>query len=265
MWPFRRKKKRQAPSEATSSPHTILGRVSTLLRANIHAAIDQAEDPEKMLDQLMRDYTAGIADTREAVGETIANVRLIEAQQAQDDEATREWEHKAQLAAARAKTLTKKGDTAGAQKAETLARKALNKQIAAEQRMESRYESIEQSNHVVESLKEGLQKMDERFDELKNHRSQLLSRYHLAQTQERVVGAVSQINSADPTSAISQLEEKIMRKEASAQGRLEVASNSIDNQFDELERNATAMEADSRLDALLGRDSHSSPAQIEKG
>lgn len=264
MWFFGRKKKKQAPSPETSSPHTILGRVSTLLRANIHAALDEASDPEKMLDQLVRDFTAGVADAREAVSETITNVRLIEAKQSQDRMEIEQWSGKAEMAAARARQLAKKGDEAGARQAEQLAQKALTRQINAEQRVASREETIAQNNAMVESLKQGLEQMGEKLEELKENRSELLTRHHLAQTQQHVVGAVSQINSADPTSAMSQLEEKVLRSEASAQAQLEVASSSLESQFETLESASTSVEASHRLEALLGRPV-TSTNQIEKG
>ena len=57
---------------------SILGRVSQLVRANINAILDGAEDPEKMLDQLVRDFTDNIAEAEDAVAQTIGNLRLIE-------------------------------------------------------------------------------------------------------------------------------------------------------------------------------------------
>ena len=78
-----------------------------------------------------------------------------------------------------------------------------------------------------------------------------------------MVGAVSQINSADPTSAMSQLEEKVLRSEASAQAQLEVASSSLESQFETLESASTSVEASHRLEALLGRPI-TSTNQIEK-
>ena len=57
---------------------SILGRIGQLVRANINAILDSAEDPEKMLDQLVRDFTNSIAEAEEAVAQTIGNLRLIE-------------------------------------------------------------------------------------------------------------------------------------------------------------------------------------------
>jgi len=57
---------------------SIFGRISQLVRANINALIDQAEDPQMMLDQMVRDYTNSIADAEAAIAETIGNLRLLE-------------------------------------------------------------------------------------------------------------------------------------------------------------------------------------------
>ncbi|MGB3413216.1 MAG: PspA/IM30 family protein, partial [Microbacteriaceae bacterium] len=57
---------------------SILGRIGQLLKANINALLDSAEDPEKMLDQLVRDYTNNIADAEDAIAQTIGNLRLME-------------------------------------------------------------------------------------------------------------------------------------------------------------------------------------------
>ncbi len=63
---------------------SIFGRISTLVRANINAMIDQAEDPQKMLDQLVRDYTNNLADAEAAIAETIGNLRLLERDHQED-------------------------------------------------------------------------------------------------------------------------------------------------------------------------------------
>ena len=77
---------------------SILGRISQLTRANINALLDRAEDPEKMLDQLVRDYTNSIADAEEAVAQTIAQVRMAEADLKEDQDAAQEWGRKAAAA-----------------------------------------------------------------------------------------------------------------------------------------------------------------------
>ena len=74
---------------------SILGRVSQLIRANINAILDSAEDPEKMLDQLVRDFTNNIAEAEDAVAQTIGNLRLIEDDAREARQAAAEWLDKA--------------------------------------------------------------------------------------------------------------------------------------------------------------------------
>ena len=63
---------------------SILGRIGQLAKANINALLDQAEDPQKMLDQMVRDYTNSIAEAEDAIAVTIGNLRLAEADHAED-------------------------------------------------------------------------------------------------------------------------------------------------------------------------------------
>ena len=60
------------------SKQSILGRIAQLAKANINALLDQAEDPQKMLDQMVRDYTNSIADAEAAIAQTIGNLRMQE-------------------------------------------------------------------------------------------------------------------------------------------------------------------------------------------
>ena len=63
---------------------TIFGRIAQLAKANINALLDAAEDPQKMLDQMVRDYTNSIREAEAAVAQTIGNLRLLEKDHAED-------------------------------------------------------------------------------------------------------------------------------------------------------------------------------------
>ena len=93
---------------------SILGRVSALLRANINALLDQAEDPQLMLDQLFRDYTNNIAEAESAVAQTIGNLRLMEQDHKEDVEAAADWGRKALAASAKGDELRAAGNAADA-------------------------------------------------------------------------------------------------------------------------------------------------------
>jgi phage shock protein A len=239
------------------SQQSIFGRISQLARANIHAMIDGAEDPEKMLDQMIRDYTANITEAEQAVAQTIGNLRLMEADRDEDVAAARDWGSKALAASGRADQLRAAGNTAEADRLDGLAKVALERQIKAEQDGSSLHTQITSQQAVVDKLRAGLEGMKGKLHELKQRRDELVSRQKVAVAQNQMHDAIKSIDLADPTSELSRFEEKIRREEARALGNAELAASSLDNQFAELEDAGTAIEVESRLAAL--KSSQSSP------
>ena len=229
---------------------SIFGRITQLARANIHALIDSAEDPEKMLDQMIRDYTANISEAEQAVAQTIGNLRMMEADQQEDAEAARDWGTKALAASRRGDTLRGAGTTAEADRLDSLAKVALERQIKAEQDARGLDEQIATQRVVVEKLKAGLESMRSKLVELKSRRDNLVSRQKVAAAQNQMHDAIKSVNLADPTSELTRFEEKVRREEARAVGAAELAASSLDAQFAELEDAGTAIEVESRLAAL---------------
>ncbi|MFD1859796.1 PspA/IM30 family protein [Aeromicrobium camelliae] len=229
---------------------SILGRVAQLTRANINALLDKAEDPEKMLDQMIRDYTNSIAEAEKAVAETIGNLRLAEADHAEDVRDAREWGNKALAASQKADALRAQGQSAEAARFDNLAKVALGKQIQHENEAKQAAPMIESQNEVVEKLKTGLVQMRSKLGELQVKRDQLVARQKTAEAQARVQSAVKSIDILDPTSEISRFEEKIRRVEAQVAGQAELNASSIDAQFEELELDSTQLEVEARLAEL---------------
>lgn len=229
---------------------TILGRISQLAKANINSMLDRAEDPEKMLDQLVRDYTNSISEAEEAVAQTIANVRMAEADLRSDEEAAQEWGRKAGAASRKAEELRIGGDTAGADKFDNLAKIALGRQIQHESEANAARPAIEQQNVTVEKLKEGLVSMKTKLEELKSKRGTLVARARSAEAQGKVNEAMRSIDVMDPTSELGRFEEKIRREEALVAGRAEAHATTLEDQFDQLEDHSHDAEIEARLAAL---------------
>lgn len=229
---------------------TILGRIAQLTRANINAILDRAEDPQKMLDQLVRDYTNSIREAEEAVAVTIGNLRLAEKDYESDKAEARDWGNKARSAATKAEELRSAGDSDGAGKFDKLARIAITKQINAENEVKAAEPMITQQNEVVDKLKDGLVQMKGKLDELKSKRDQLIARQKSAEAQSRVTDAISSINVLDPTTEISRWEEQVRREEARVAGKQEIAGASLESQFAELEDHNKNAEIEARLAAL---------------
>ena len=233
---------------------SIFGRIAQLAKANINALIDAAEDPQKMLDQMVRDYTNNIVEAEAAVAQTIGNLRLLEQDHAEDLRAADEWGSKALAASNKADEFRAAGDTANADKFDNLAKIALGKQMQAEREAKAAEPQIASQTQVVEQLKDGLTKMRAKLDELKSKRDELNARQKTAAAQSQVNDALKAFDVMDPTSEVSRFEEKVRREEARVQGQQELAASSLDAQFNDLEELGRQSELDARLAALKNKN-----------
>ena len=229
---------------------TILGRVGQLLRANINSMIDGAEDPEKMLDQLVRDFTNNMSDAQDAVAQTIGNLRMVEDDAKEAGAARDDWASKASAASNKADELRAAGNASDADKFDSLARLALGRQISFEAQIKTFQTQIDQQTALVDQLKDGLNKMRARRDELVQKRDELVARAKMAQAQTQVQTTLKNVSVMDPTSELSQYEDKIRHQEAMARGMAEVNASSIDDQFASLQGDEDKVEVDARLAAL---------------
>lgn len=225
---------------------SILGRVTQMARANINALLDAAEDPKKMLDQMVRDYTKNIAEAEEAVAQTIGNLRMMEEDQREAKEAAEEWGAKAAAAASKAKQLTAGNPTEG-ERFQNLARIAIKRQMTFEEQVKDFAPSIAQQQEVVDKLKAGLNSMVIKLEELKTKRDELVGRAKMAEAQSKVQDAIQSVDISDPTSELSRFEDKIRREEAKVAGRAELAASSLDAQFESLDDDYEDAEVERRL------------------
>jgi phage shock protein A len=229
---------------------SIFGRISTLMRANINALLDQAEDPRKMLDQLVRDYTNNIADAEAAIAETIGNLRLLERDHEEDVQAASEWGRKALAASRKADELRSAGHADEADKFDNLAKVALQRQITSEGEARTAEPQLAAQNKTVEQLKDGLNGMKQKLDQLRAKSAELVARQKTAEAQNKVADAVKSIDVMDPTSELGRFEEKIRREEALAAGKQELAASTLDAQFNQLDDMGELTEVEARLAAL---------------
>jgi phage shock protein A len=229
---------------------TILGRIGQLVRANINAMLDDAEDPEKLLDQLVRDFTNNIAEAEEAVAQTVGNLRLLEEDLAEARQATVEWGDKATAAARKAEATRGQGSAPEADRFDELAKIAIRRQISFESQIKTFETQIDQQRELTDKLKDGLNKLRAKRDDLVTKRDELVSRAKMAAAQRQVQEAVRDVSIMDPTSELNRFEERIRREEAMARGMAEVAASSIEEEFAALESDEDELEVQSRLDSI---------------
>jgi phage shock protein A len=231
---------------------SILGRIGQLVRANVNALLDGAEDPDKMLDQLIRDFTSNIAEAEEAVAQTVGNLRLLEDDDREAREASTEWLSKARAASERADAMRAAGNTAEADRFDGLAKLALRRQLSFDEQVATFAGQIAQQTDLTAKLKDGLTKLRVKREELVQKRDELVSRAKMAQAQIQVQQTLKDVSVLDPTSELNRFEERIRRQEAQARGMEEVASSTIEDQFAELATSEQDLEVEARLAALKG-------------
>ena len=229
---------------------SILGRIGQLVSANINALIDSAEDPEKMLDQLVRDFTNNIAEAEEAVAQTIGNLRLVEDDAREAREAVTEWGGKASAASRRADELRGEGNATEADRFDDLAKIALRRQLGYESQASTLESQAASQTELAENLKDGLNKLRARREELVQKRDELVSRAKMARAQGQVQEAMKSASILDPTSELNRFEERVRREEAQVRGMEEVAASSLDEQFAALEADEDEAEVEARLASL---------------
>jgi phage shock protein A len=229
---------------------SILGRVGQLLRANINAILDSAEDPERMLDQLVRDFTDNIAEAEDAVAQTIGNLRLLEDDAKEARAAAADWLAKAKAASRRADELRAGGSNAEADRFDELAKIAIRRQVSYESQTTTLDTQVAAQTELADKLKDGLNKLRVKREELVQKRDELVARAKMAQAQSTVQETLQSVSVLDPTSELARFEEKVRRQEAQVRGREEVAATSIEQQFESLESAEDELDVEARLAEL---------------
>ncbi|MFF2606503.1 PspA/IM30 family protein [Arthrobacter koreensis] len=229
---------------------SIFGRIAQLAKANINALLDQAEDPQKMLDQMVRDYSNNIAEAESAVAQTIGNLRMLQDDYNEDLENARSWGNKALAASRKADEFRASGNTTDAEKFDNLAKVAIQRQMASENEARGAEPTIASQEEIVERLKTGLNQMKEKLQQLQSKRNELIARSRNAAAQNQMHDAIKSIDVMDPTSEVGRFEEKIRREEARVRGANELAASSLDAQFESLEDLGEQTEVEARLAAL---------------
>src|SRR5256885_12161726 len=147
----------------------LLERVSTLIRANLNDLIDKAEDPEKMIKQVILDMQNQLLQVKTQVAIAIADQHLLEKKEKENEEKTSEWMHKAELAVEH-----KKDDE--------LARAALERSMSYKQMAESFAQQVADQKTQVENLKMAFHKLEQKLAEAQSKSELLIAQHRRSRT-----------------------------------------------------------------------------------
>jgi phage shock protein A len=213
----------------------LFSRLGTLFRSNINELINKAEDPEKMLNQVLVDMKGQLVEAKKQVAVAIADEKRIKKQLDQERAKAKDWERKAMLA-------VKAGD-------DGLARAALQRKNDHEEvtrTLETQWEAQKES---VDKLKEALRGLDHKIEEAKRKRNILVSRKKRAEAQRMINETLASINSKGSFDTFERMEDRITQLEAESEATAELGvlpEASLESQFKALE----AGDVDDELSAL---------------
>jgi phage shock protein A len=246
------------------SKHGIVGRVTRLARTDVDALIDLAENPQQMLDRLVRDYTTNIAEAEQAIARLIANLRIAEDDQQADATAAVQWSAQAEATSQKADELRATGEAVEADRFDNLARVALERQMIAENDVETVRHTITVQNESIDMLKDGLDQMRVKLSDLKRKRDGAMARSRGAQPRTRLQDTVKSVDIMDPSSEVDLFEEKVRQEEARMRGAGELQASPLDAHFASVDDLGNKAEADERLKALkAGRAMASAKAKAQ--
>lgn len=227
----------------------ILDRMTRLVRANINDMLDQAEDPEKMLNELLREMESSIREARVAVANTIAQEKELEADLQDSQREAREWERRAELAVTSGK--------------DDLAREALRRKRDAESIGTVYAQQLTSQQEMVARLKQQLQMLEAKQAEAESKRDVLIARHRATRAQRQITETVSSLPGLDSFSELDRMEKRIRGEEAKTAALGELQGEDLDYQFYELDRDD---DIESQLAALKSRSGGGEdPLGLESG
>ena len=154
---------------------SLLDRVSTLLRANLNDLVEKAEDPERMLKQVVLDMENQLLQVKTQVAIAIADEHLLEKKRAEHEQQAAEWRRKAELA-------VQKGH-------DDLARAALERALSHDQLVTGFTTQAEDQKHEADSLRQALNKLNQKLNETRAHCEMLIAEHRRAKVVGRATKA----------------------------------------------------------------------------
>ena len=219
---------------------SIFSKFSTMIKSNLNDLISRAENPEKMLNQIILDMRDQLAKAKREVAAAIADERKLKGQLADEVKQASDWEHRAMLA-------IKEGR-------DDLAKQALVRQQEHADRATVLDNTWRAQADETEKLKGSLRKLNDKIEEAKRKRNLLIAKQKRAQAQKRIHETMSGLSDTSAFEAFNRMADKIEEEERRTLAQAEVtealAGDTLESEFLRLETGSSGVEVDDKLAAL---------------
>jgi len=214
----------------------VLERVATLVRANLNDLIDRAEDPEKMIKQVILDMENQLLQVKTQVAISMADYHLLQKKQSEQSDKAAEWMKKAELA------VDKHQDD--------MARAALERFQSFTRLAESYTAQVDDQKQQVDTLRRALDQLEGKLAEARAKSDLLVAQHRRARALERASDAQLAIGGVGPAAGFDRMERKVQRGEAVSQAKASLVADDVDRRFEAMAKDD---EIGRLLDALKAR------------
>jgi phage shock protein A len=208
----------------------LLERVTTLVRANLNDLIDKAEDPEKMIKQVILDMQNQLIQVKTQVAIAMADQHLLEKKQKENEEKSADWLRRAELA------VDKKQDD--------LARAALERSVSYKELGENFAQQVADQKLQVESLKAALHKLDQKLAEANAKADLLVAQHRRSRAVGKAADAHMAIGDGSKAAVFDRMKRKVAYAEATSQAKAEMVADNVEDRL-------AALEKQDRIELLL--------------
>ena len=150
----------------------IFSRLGTLIKSNLNDLISQAEDPQKMLNQIVLDMQNQLVEAKKQVAVSIADEKRLQKQLDEQGELAKEWERKAMMA-------VRAGD-------DVLAKEALRRKQEHDNQVVEFSKQWDLQKQAVDKLKDQLRTLNDKIEEAKRKKNILIARQKRAEAQRAI-------------------------------------------------------------------------------
>ena len=228
---------------------SVFSRMSTIFKANVNEALTKAEDPEKVLNQVIIEMNEQLVDTKQKVAAAIADEKRLERQYPETAEQAKGWEEKATIA------VEKERDD--------LAREALARRNEAQQLADEYKIQWDKQRQAVDQLKEHLRALELKIGEAGRKRNLLIARQKRAKAQKQIHETMAGMKDSGAFDTFDRMEQKVGDMEARADAAAEMADfekDSLEDEFAALETKGNVEDDLAALKAKVGNGNESDKA-----
>ncbi len=221
----------------------IFQRIGDIAKSNINDLLDKAEDPEKMVKQIIIDMQKELNVATQNYGKAKSSEMLTKRQLDNAKKISQDWENKAKAALSQGN--------------QELAREALSRKVKADEDVAGYQQMYDSISAQTQEIGNQVEELKNKLNDAKSRQAMLIARSNMADTKKNIAKSQGNFDGSSALEKFNRMEEKVMRKEAEADAYNEIATGGsaetdLNDSFAEIEKNAKVEEELAKLMASMG-------------